>query len=60
MTTTTTVVGTTTVTTETTVIGDVTTVTPSKASVLVRTIMKSTRLRSQVVTVTTRMTTTRP
>jgi hypothetical protein len=48
------------VTTETTVIGGVTAAMPSEASVLTRTIMKSTWLRSQVVTMTTRMTTTRP
>jgi Na+-transporting NADH:ubiquinone oxidoreductase subunit NqrD len=49
-----------TVTTKTTVIGGGTTATPLEASVLVRMIMKSMRLRSQVVTVITRMTTARP
>jgi hypothetical protein len=50
----------TTATSQTTVIGGMTTATPSEASILVRTIMKSTRLRSQVVTETTRRTTIRP
>jgi hypothetical protein len=49
-----------TATTKTTVIGIMTAATPTEASILVRTIMKSTRLRSQVVAVTTRTTTTRP
>jgi hypothetical protein len=48
------------VTTMTTVIDDMTAATPTEASVPARTIMKSMRLRSQVVAVITRTTTTRP
>jgi hypothetical protein len=50
----------TTATTETTMISGATAAMTTEASVPTRTIMKSTRLRSQVVTVITRMTTTWP